>query len=90
LGVVSTVLLTAGVTPQAVTAKKHGGKNKGCKNATKHCRQEFLENCHDSDVDNSGACTDAINQCCKKCKGKSENQLFDTCADVLCDFKDLC
>jgi hypothetical protein len=72
-------------------AKKGKNKNKkGCKKKSRKCRQEFVENCRDSDVDDSGECTSAINRCCGQCEGKSLDQLFDQCFDVLCRFKDSC
>jgi hypothetical protein len=89
-------LLAAAGIPLQVAAKKHKHKNKNqksCKNRAEKCRQEFQENCSDFDVDDTEGCLDAINACCKKgakCKIKDIDKLFDTCADVLCEFKSSC
>jgi len=88
-GGVATLL---GVAALDDTAAKKGknNKKKGCKKKGQHCRQEFIENCSDQDVDDTGGCTRAIKRCCGKCKGKSEDQLFEQCGDVLCQFKEFC
>jgi hypothetical protein len=88
-GVVATLLGIRALDDTA--AKKGNNKNKkGCKKKGRKCREEFVENCSDSDVDDTGGCTSAIKRCCGKCKGKSLEQLFDQCVDVLCRFKDSC
>ncbi len=83
LGGLSAALLTAAGMPLDVSAKKgkKKGKNrKSCKKRAGKCRQEFLENCSDDDVDDTPGCENAINNCCKKaakCKVKDLDKLFD-------------
>jgi hypothetical protein len=92
LGGGSAALLTAASTPLATEAAKKKNR-KGCKKRGRLCREEFIENCSDSDVDNTGGCTRAIKKCCKKastCKVKSIDRIFDQCFDVLCRFKENC
>jgi hypothetical protein len=95
-GGLSAVLLAASGIPHDTSAKKgkKKGKNrKSCKKRAGKCRQEFIENCSDNDVDDTPACENAINNCCKKaakCKVKDLDKLFDQCGDVLCEFKSSC
>jgi hypothetical protein len=92
LGGVGGALLTAGSLSLAGEAKEKKNKKK-CTRRAKACRQEFLENCEDFDVEETGACRNAINRCCTKaakCTVTSLDKLFDQCFDVLCDFKRTC
>jgi hypothetical protein len=99
LGGVSGTLLTVAIgSPVAMAKKGKKGKGKGkkqraCRKRAVLCRQEFLENCEDFDVDNTSGCIDAINRCCRRagtCKVKSLDAIFDQCFGVLCQFKSSC